>query len=200
MSKTTKTLLTKSGKTLASEIKPGVVCRRSDLKLASKAVDRNLKELQNSGKIVKLSQGLYYKPVQSVYGALPPTDKKAVKAFLQDDNFLLFSPAAYNTLGVRTTQLYNKTLVYNHKRHGQFSLGQRTYDFRRKQNFPRKLNPEFLLVDLINNLKEFPEERDIIIDSAKKVAKKLNREKLNRAILNYGLVATRKKFKAWLDE
>jgi hypothetical protein len=36
--------------------------------------------------------------------------------------FLLTSPNAYNTLGVGTTQLYDKTVVYNHKRHGHFML------------------------------------------------------------------------------
>jgi hypothetical protein len=33
---------------------------------------------------------------------------------------------------VGTTQLYDKTVVYNHKRHGNFSLGGRKFDFRVK--------------------------------------------------------------------
>ena len=33
---------------------------------------------------------------------------------------------------VGTTQLYDKTVVYNHKRHGSFSLGGRKFDFRVK--------------------------------------------------------------------
>ncbi|RYG31935.1 hypothetical protein EON81_21775, partial [bacterium] len=41
----------------------------------------------------------------------------------QDNRFLVTSPNAYNTLGVGTTQLYNKKTVYNHKRHGNFTLG-----------------------------------------------------------------------------
>ncbi len=36
---------------------------------------------------------------------------------------LLASPNAYNSLGVGTTQLYDKTVVYNHKRHGEFHAG-----------------------------------------------------------------------------
>ena len=40
-------------------------------------------------------------------------------AFLRDKDFLVFSPSAYNTLGLGTTQLYNRTLVYNHKPTGR---------------------------------------------------------------------------------
>jgi hypothetical protein len=75
-----------------------------------------------------------------------------VAGFLKDHRFLLASPNAYNALGVGTTQLYDKTVVYNHKRHGQFSLGGRTFDFRQKPSLPKKLTREFLLVDLANNL------------------------------------------------
>lgn len=51
-------------------------------------------------------------------------------------------------------QLYNKTLVYNHKRHGVFQLGNWWFDFRMKSRFPKKLTPAFLYVDLLNNLDE----------------------------------------------
>jgi hypothetical protein len=48
-------------------------------------------------------------------------------------------------------QLYDKTVVYKHKRHGEFSLGGRTFDFRVRPSFPRTLSEEFLLVDLVNS-------------------------------------------------
>jgi len=42
----------------------------------------------------------------------PAEDDKLVESFLKDDRFLLASPNAYNGLGVGTTQLYDKTVVY----------------------------------------------------------------------------------------
>lgn len=39
---------------------------------------------------------------------------------LKDARFLLTSPNAYNGLGVGTTQLYARAVVYNHKGHGAF--------------------------------------------------------------------------------
>ncbi|MEI9899953.1 MAG: hypothetical protein WDN31_07155 [Hyphomicrobium sp.] len=55
--------------------------------------------------------------------------------------FLLTAPNAYNSLGVGTTQLYDMTVVYNHKRHGAFTLGSRRFDFRVKPAFPKSLSP-----------------------------------------------------------
>ena len=79
---------------------------------------------------------------------------------MKDRRFLLASPNAYNRLGVGTTQLYDKTVVYNHKRHGRYSLGGRTFDFRMKSSFPKTADTEFLLVDLVNNLNQLAENQD----------------------------------------
>src|SRR5690606_8035902 len=66
----------------------------------------------------------------SFRSAVPPDDAQVVQSLLRGDaDFLLFSPSAYNTVGLGTTQLYNRTLVYNRKRHGIFKLGKREFDF-----------------------------------------------------------------------
>ncbi len=89
---------------LAGELRAGRVYRREDLAHLSTAVDRHLRELVNTGKLKKLAQGLYHAPKQSSFGPLPPTDEQVVEAFLRDKGFLIFSPSAYNTLGLGTTQ------------------------------------------------------------------------------------------------
>jgi hypothetical protein len=143
--------------------------------------------------------GLYYAPRQSAYGLLPPTDEALVAAFLKDDDFLLFSPSAYNAAGLGTTQLYNRTLVYNRKRHGVFQLGSRQYDFRVKPRFPRKLSPEFLFVDALNNLSELAEDSDDVLQRARPQALKLDATQLRQALVRYGTVGTRKRVSGWLD-
>ena len=82
----------------------------------------------------------------------PADERELVRRFLKEDDFLLTSANAYNTLGLGTTQLYNTWVVYNHKRHGRFTLGDLNFEFRRKPRFPQNLTEEFLLVDLLNNL------------------------------------------------
>jgi hypothetical protein len=184
---------------LSRRLRAGGVYRREDLAPASNAVDRHLKQLQASGRLRKLAQGLYYVPRQSVFGPVPPEDSELVAAFLRDDKFLLLSPSGYNTLGLGGTQLYNRTVVYNHKRHGRFTFGNRTFDFRVKPRFPNKLSSEFLFIDLLNNLDELAEERDDLMRNAQAKSHQFDRQKLLRFASKFGTVATKKLIKEWLD-
>lgn len=183
---------------LAEELQAGRVYRREDLARLSNAVDRHLRELVSTGVLKKLAQGLYYAPKQSRYGSLPPTDEQVVRVFLRDKDFLVFSPSSYNTVGLGTTQLYNSTLVYNHKRHGVFKLGNRQFDFRVKPRFPKKLTPEFLYVDLLNNLGELAEDRDAVLSQARNKLMSFNQPRLQAALGNYGNMATRKQVREWI--
>jgi len=129
-----------------------------------------------------------------VFGKAPPEDEKLVGTFLNDDRFLLASPNAYNALGVGTTQLCDKTVVYNHKRHGDFALGGRKFDFRVKPSFPNKLSPEFLLIDLVNNLDRLAESKEDVLARVKERASSYDESRLQRAAHDYGNVRTRKFF------
>jgi hypothetical protein len=184
---------------LADELKAGHVYRREDLARLSNAVDRHLRELVSMGKLQKLAQGLYHAPKQSNFGPLPPADDQVVKGFLRDKEFLVFSPSSYNAVGLGTTQLYNRTLVYNHKRHGVFRLGNRQFDFRVKPRFPKKLSREFLYVDLLNNLEELAEDRDVVLSQARSKLGSFDINRLQEAVENYGNMTTRKRFREWID-
>jgi hypothetical protein len=148
---------------LKRRLRPGQVYRREELARWSKAVDRHLKQLQGDGTLTKLAPGLYVYPKKTVFGKAPAEDDKLIETFLKDDRFLMASPNAYNGLGVGTTQLYDKTVVYNRKRHGTFSLGGRTFEFRVKMSFPKTLSREFLLVDLVNNLDRLAESKKEVL-------------------------------------
>ena len=134
-----------------------------------------------------------------MFGILPPDDEALVSTFLRDKDFLLFLLSYYNTLGVGTSQLYNKTLVYNHKRRGIFLFGNRQFDFRVKPRFPKKLTPEFLLVDIINNLDELAENKHHVLQLVQHKLPTFDQAKLNDAMTNYGSVATQKRFMRWLN-
>jgi hypothetical protein len=179
---------------LKKHLRPGQVYRREDMARWSNAVDRHLKQLLEDGTLTKLAGGLYLFPKETVFGKAPPEDDKLVGAFLRDHRFLLASPNAYNSLGVGTTQLYDKTVVYNHKRHGNFSLGGRKFEFRVKPAFPKRLSREFLLVDLVNNLDQLAESRDEVLTRVKQSAACYDAPRLRRAAREYGKVKTRKFF------
>jgi hypothetical protein len=160
----------------------------------SKAVDRHLKQLVEEGTLTKLAGGLYAYPKETVFGKAPAEDDRLVEAFLKDDRFLLASPNAYNSLGVGTTQLYDKTVVYNHKRHGDFVLGGRRFAFRVRPSFPKSLTKEFLLIDLVNNLDQLAENRQAVLARVAEKAASYDVRRLERASHNYGNVKTRKFF------
>lgn len=184
--------------TLKKKLRQGDVYRRADLQQWSKSVDRHLQELVKEGALEKLSGGLYYVPAPSAFGKVPAEEHALVKAFLKDDHFLLTSPSDYNALGVGTTQLYNIRLVYNHKRHGEFKLGNRSFRFVRKPYVPTKLTSEFLLVDLFNNLGQLAEDQSAVLDKVKEKARKMDKENLLKMANRFGKVRTRKFFNTLL--
>ena len=171
---------------LKRHLRPGQVYRRADLLPWSNAVDRHLKQLVEEGTLTKLSGGLYYCSKRTTFGAAPASYEKLVEAFLKDHRFLLTSPNAYNALGVGSTQLYNETVVYNHKRHGSFTLGNRTFNFRMKPHFPSKLSREFLLVDLVDNLDRLAEHKSSMLEGVKKQVQHADHKALKKAVREYG--------------
>ena len=185
---------------LKKHLKQGQVYRRSDLEQWSNAVDRHLKQLVDDGTLQKLAQGLYYYPMKASFGNVPPEDEKLVSAFLKSDDFLLTSPNYYNSLGVGTTQLYNKRTVYNHKRHGQFTLGGKVFDFHLKHKFPKELSEEFLLVDLLNNLNELAEDRENVLETVKAKVLEKDESQMKRVFNAYAGERTKTLFYQWMSE
>ncbi|MGZ3957150.1 MAG: hypothetical protein ACXVBT_04635 [Flavisolibacter sp.] len=186
--------------TLKMHLKPGAVYRRADLQQWTSAVDRNLQQLVGEGTLEKLSGGLYYVPQTSVFGKTPANEHELVSTFLKDNRFVLTSPSDYNALGVGTTQLYNERRVYNQKRHGTYKLGNRTFRFVRKPYVPTKLTKEFLLIDLVNNLKHLEENQESILKNVKDKVDEMNPKVLKKLVQEFGTVGTKKKFAEFLNE
>ncbi len=185
---------------LKKHLKPGEVYRRADLQEWSTAVDRHLQHLVKDGALEKLSGGLYYAPRTSVFGKTPADEDELVSAFLKDDRFVVTSPSDYNTLGVGTTQLYNERRVYNQKRHGTYKLGNRSFRFVRKPYVPTKLTKEFLLVDLVNNLKQLEENQEFVFNNVKVKAREMDLKVLRKLVHEFGTIGTKKKFAQLLND
>ena len=177
---------------LKKKLRKGRVYRREDLAKYSKSIDRHLAELVEKGLLIKLSQGLYYAPKMTSFGIAPPDEDELIKAYLKGDDYLVTSPNYYNALGLGTTQLYNTKRIYNHKKHDDVKLGNRVYEFRRKPKFPKKLSNEYVIVDLLNNLKSLAEDQNQIIHNLKNKIKSLDGVALRRNANRYGSIAARK--------
>lgn len=185
---------------LKEQLRPGQVYRRADLARWSNAVDRHLKQLVGEGVLQKVSPGVYACPKVTSFGKAVPEDYKLVEAFLKTDDFLLFSPNAYNALGVGTTQLYNEQVVYNRKRHGRFKLGNRTFNFQMKPYFPKEVSKEFLLVDLVSNVGKLAEEQDSVLARVGRVVAEMDVASLVRDAQCYGSVRAKKLFASFAEK
>lgn len=180
---------------LNKHLHQGRVYRRNMLLPYSKALDRDLDTLVEKGLLRKLAGGLYYKPAMSELGVLPPKDDNLVSCFLRDNHFLLYSLNQYNSLGVGLTQLYNRVVVLNRKRHGVFKLGNKEFDFRRSsKGFPSKVTLEFLLVDLVNNLADLAEDTSSVKENICKHLERFDQDKLVQLARKYGKISTKKFF------
>lgn len=178
---------------LMNNLEMGKVYRREALMPYTKAVDRDLKSLSKSGALKRVAPGLYYYPKQSRFGELPPSDFELVNTFLKDDPFLLFSWNDYTSLQLGLSQLYNKMIVYNHKRHEEVQLGNKFFDFRRPhKGFPTELSKEFLLVDLLNNLSELTDNPEELKRNVKERLFSFDLEKLRLMAKCYGKVGIKK--------
>ena len=187
-------------KTLRKQLKAGKVYRRADLLPYTTSPDRHLAALVKDGSLTKVSQGVYYVPRATVFGTPPPDDKTLVKSFLKDNRFLILSPNMYNMLGIGTTQLYNDRVVYNHKRHGLFELGGLKFRFHRKQDFPAVLTKEFLLVDLVSNLKTLAEDENTLLQNVKRKVAEMDSDKLRKVVDRYGSIKAKKFFAPLLNK
>jgi hypothetical protein len=85
-------------------------------------------------------------------------------------------------------------VVYNHKRHGKFKLGNQEFDFRVKHQFPKKLTTEFLLVDLVNNLDTLAEDKKQVLGNVANKVTSMDKRALKRSVAQYGNVKTKKIF------
>lgn len=177
---------------LKKHLKRGSVYRRGDLTKWTTSVDRHLEQLLKDGTLEKLSQGLYYYPKETAFGKTPPEEDVLLATFLKDKRFLVTSPNIYNSLGVGTTQLYNKRVVYNHKRHGEIKLGNRVFDFQVKHHFPNKITNEFLLVDLVNNIEQLAENQNEVLNKVFDKVSHMNTSKFKTTLGEYGNIRTKK--------
>ena len=68
-----------------------------------------------------------------------------------------------------------------------------------KHRFPRKLTEEFLLVDLMNNLKSLAEDKEELKTKVRVKALELDSKKLQHAVKRYANTSSKKYFESVLE-
>ena len=130
------------------------------------AVIKSLNRMAASGKISKLSKGKFYKPENTVFGALQPNQYQVVKDLLEEDGKAigyLTGYSIYNQLGL-TTQVSNTIQIGKNEVRSKFKRERYTISFIKQKNTITKDNIPFLQVlDAVRYIKKIP---DTSIDAA----------------------------------
>lgn len=134
----------------APRLRRGRVYRTEDLSRFDKNPTRLASKLVRAGKLRRLRKGLYHAPRRSAFGEVPPSEDELLRAYFRGRPYLRTGPSVWNTLGLGTTAVEAVPLVYNTTRTGQVELGGRRFELRRV-GFPREPDPEYFVVDLLEN-------------------------------------------------
>ncbi len=128
----------------------GTVYRTAWLRRWGANPTRLAHKLEQRGLVQRLGHGLFYAPRKSRFGDVPPSDEALLDAFLDGTPYVVTGPHRWNALGLGSTALFARPLVYNTKRTGTFKVGNRTFDLRRVA-FPADPTPAWFVIDLLRN-------------------------------------------------
>ncbi len=123
------------------------------------AVDQALSRLTKSGRLLRVSRGLYVQPVQGQFGARPPAVSKTVEALTaqRGETVARHGAAAANALGL-TTQIPVREVYLTSGRSRQLKLGAQTVELRHAPAWQLVL-PGSLAGDVVRALAWLGEER-----------------------------------------
>lgn len=129
---------------------------------SKEALVKALNRLAESGRIVKLAKGKYYKPELSPFGELPPQQYQIVKDLLERDGKVvgyLTGTSIYNTLGL-TTQVGSAIQIGRQEVRSRFKRGRYTISFVKQKNTITKDNiPLLQLLDVLRFIKKIPDAK-----------------------------------------
>jgi hypothetical protein len=129
---------------------PGAVFRTAALRQWGDNPTRLARRLEREGLVQRLGHGFFYVPRQTKFGPAPPDEEALLDAFLDGTPYVVTGPTRWNGLGLGSTALHVRPLVYNTRRTGAFTLGRRTFDLRRVA-FPQVLTAEWFVLDLLRH-------------------------------------------------
>ena len=126
------------------------------------AIIKALNRMAASGKIAKLSKGKYYKPENTPFGKLQPSQAQIVKDLLEENGKILgylTGYSIYNQLGL-TTQVSNTIQIGKNEIRSAFKRERYSISFVKQKNTITKENiPLLQILDAIRYIKNIPDAK-----------------------------------------
>jgi hypothetical protein len=146
-----------------NRLKTGYVFTYNDFEIPvnkTSALKKALSRLVESGKIVRLSKGRYYKPEEGITGFLKPDEYQIVKDLLEENGKItgyLTGINTFNNLGL-TTQLSNTIQIGTNNDRKMVKRGKYIIRFLRQKNKITRENIYLLqILDSIRFIKRIPD-------------------------------------------
>ena len=126
----------------------------------AQAIIKALNRMAGVGKIAKLSKGRFYKPKQTVFGELQPSEEQVVKDLLEEDGKpigYLTGYSIYNKMAL-TTQVSNVIQIGRNQIRPKLKRGKYIISFIKQKNTITKENiPHLQLLDALRYIKKIPD-------------------------------------------
>lgn len=175
----------------AYRLRKGKVYRTEDFARFDANPTRYAARLVEQGKLRSLRHGLFYAPVRSVFGDVPPSEEQLLESFFRGKPYLRTGPSRWNSLGLGSTSVEVVPLVYNTTRTGELELAGRRFELRRV-DFPSDPDPEYFVIDLLENVDRAGVARSDIEDALKAAVNggRFDRDRLAARASEFGTRAT----------
>ncbi|MBM9604140.1 hypothetical protein JWG88_07795 [Desulfopila inferna] len=158
---------------------------------SKEALVKSLNRLAESGRIVKLAKGKYYKSELSPFGELPPEQYQVVKDQLDRDGKAvgyLTGLSIYNKLGL-TTQIGSVIQIGRQEVRSPFKRERYTISFVKQNTITKENIPLLQLLDLLRFIEKIPDTKiEKSIATSKQLVAELSdqqQEKIMRLALKY---------------
>ena len=142
-----------------------------------------LSRLFKKGVIKKIAKGKFYKPKQTRFGEIAPSDEEIAKSYLVEENAYITGYGGYNQLGL-TTQIPNVITIASSRVPSRISVENVNIRFVPNiANSGVKETQILQILDALRDIKNIPDNspNDVVL-SIKKIVQKFDKEKINKML------------------
>lgn len=126
----------------------------------AQAIIKALNRMADAGDIAKLSKGKFYKPKQTVFGELQPSEEQVVKDLLEEDGKIigyLTGYSIYNQMAL-TTQVSNVIQIGRNQTRPKLKRGRYIISFvKQKNTITKRSIPYLQRLDALRYIKQIPD-------------------------------------------
>ncbi len=142
-----------------------------------------LSRLFKKGVVKKISKGKFYKPKQTRFGEITPSDEEIAKSYLVENSAYITGYGGYNQLGL-TTQIPNVITIASSRVPSRIKVENVNIKFVPNiANSGVKETQILQILDALRDIKNIPDNspNDVVL-SIKKIVQKFDKEKINKML------------------